>query len=133
MEKEVKLKGVSKITSMNISSSRVITLNVTMGYEEIVTSVQLLQGLNSDITVLAKMGIGKAKSLGMFTVNGVNFDKDGNAKVSLKSMVSNVELENIMEIITSEEVLQLLFKTIIELPDNEVEVDDEGEEELPFH
>lgn len=114
---------------MNISSSKVITLNVVMGYDEVITSIQLLQGLNSDITVFAKIGVGKPKSLGMFTVNGINFDRDGNAKVSLKSMVNNVELENITEVVSmeKEEVLQLLFKTIIELPDNE------AEEDLPFH
>lgn len=117
-DKTIKLKGISKFVGMNISANKIITLNVVMGYEEIVTSIQLLQGLNNDITVFAKLGIGKAKSLGMFTVNSVNFDRDGNAKVSLKSMVSNVELENIIEIIDNEEILQLLFKAIIELPDN---------------
>lgn len=133
----MKLKGISRFEGMNISSSKVITLNVKMGYEEVVTSVQLLQGLNSDITVLAKLGIGKPKNLGMFKVNGINFDKDGNAKISLKSLTYNVELDNVMEVVNAdnEEILQLLFKTIIELPDNEEMEDSEyedDEEELPF-
>lgn len=133
--KEVKLKGVSRYAGLNISSSKIVTLTMILGYEEIVTSVKLLQGLNSDITVLAKTGIKKPVSLGMFTVNGVNFDKDGNAKLSLKSMVENVELDNIISLIDNDDVIQLMFKTIIELPCNEdeEEEDESEEEELPFN
>lgn len=119
-EKEMKVRGISKFVSLNISASKVVTLNMLMRYDEIVTSVQLLQGLNNDITVLAKLPLGKPKSLGMFTVNGINFDKDGNAKVTLKSLTQNVELDNITEII-EEDTVQLMFRAIIELEMKEEE------------
>lgn len=130
--KEIKLKGVSKFSGFSISAARVVTLNIIMGYEEIITSVQLLQGLNNDITALAKLGIKKPISLGVFTVNSVNFDKDGNAKVSLKSMVDNVDLDNIMELIECNDIIQMMFKAVIELP-GEVMEDEDEEEELPFN
>lgn len=133
-EKEVKLKGVSKYAGLNVSSSKVVTLTMVMGYEEIITSVKLLQGLNTDITVLAKVGIRKPVSLGIFTVNGVNFDRDGNAKISLKSMVDNVELNNIVKLIDNEDIIQLMFKAIVGLPynGNSDDSEDDEEEGLPF-
>lgn len=118
--KEMKVRGISTFKSLNISGNKVVTLKFKMRYDEIVTSVQLLQGLNCDITVLAKIGGSKPKSLGLFTVGGINFDKDGNAEVTLKSLTQNVELNNITELV-EEELIQLMFRTIIELEDKEGE------------
>lgn len=133
-DKELKLKGISKYSGFSISPQKVVTLNMIMSYGDIVTSVSLLQGLHSDISVFAKLGLKKPAALGVFTINSVNFDKDGNAKVSLKSMLQSVDYDNIMDLILCEDVIQLMFKAIIELPGEAVEeVDEEEEEELPFN
>lgn len=131
-EKEVKLKGISSYAGLSISASKVVTLNVNLEYSEIVTSVNLLQTLNSDVTVLVKLGLKKPVNLGVFTVNGIKFDKDGNSKVTLKSMIGSVDLDNIMDFVECDDTTQLMFKSIIELPGEVEEVDDD-EEGLPFN
>lgn len=115
-EKEFKQKGIATFAGMNITAANVITLKFKLRYDEVLTSVQLLQGLNNDITIHAKLADRKPFNLGMFTIGGVNFDKDGNAVIPFKSRVENVNMDKICEML-GEEYIQLMFKAIIELPD----------------
>lgn len=117
MEKKFKQKGVATFQSLSIRRNKTVQLNFKLRYDEILTSVELLQGLNSDITVHAKIGDDKPVNLGIFTIGAVNFDKDGNATIPFKSLVDNVNLDNINSII-DEDYIQLRFMAIIELPDN---------------
>ena len=117
MEKKFKQKGVSTFQGLSIGRNKTVQLKFKLRYDEILTSVELLQGLNSDITVHAKIGDDKPVNLGIFTIGAVNFDKDGNATIPFKSLVDNVNLDNINSII-DEDYIQLRFMAIIELPDN---------------
>lgn len=129
MEKKFKQKGVAEFQGLQIGKNRTVQVKFKLRYDEILTSVELLQGLNSDITVQAKGATGKPISLGIFTIGAVNFDKDGNATIPFKSLVENVELDNICSLV-DEEYIQLRFQAIIELPDNSVsEAESEGGEE----
>lgn len=98
-----------------------------------ITSINLLQGLNSDITIHAKLSGRKAVNLGLFTIGGVDFDKDGNATVKFKSLVDSVNMDNLCDIMSfdPDDILQLKFLAVLELPDNSENRDDE-KEGLPF-
>lgn len=117
MEKKFKQKGIATFQGLSIGRNKTVQLKFKLRYDEILTSVELLQGLNSDITVHAKIGDDKPINLGIFTIGAVNFDKDGNATIPFKSLVDNVNLDNINSII-DEDYIQLRFMAIIELPDN---------------
>jgi hypothetical protein len=123
MEKKFQQKGVAVFNGMTVSPQKVITLKFKLRYDEVVTSVNLLQGLNTDITVHAKIGTGKAVNLGMFTIGGISFDRDGNAVIPFKSMVDNVNMDSIQEVLSAdkEELIQLRFMAVLELPVNEEE------------
>lgn len=119
MEKELKQKGIVSFNGLAISSKQIITLKIKLKYDELLTSVNLLSGLNTDITVHAKIGVNKPSNLGIFVIGGINTDKDGNTSITLKSLLQNVNLDNICEFIDAEKV-QMQFKAILELPDKEV-------------
>lgn len=123
MEKELKKKGVATFKGLSINSNRVVTLKFKIAGSEILTSVELLTGLNSDITVMAKLPSRKPRSLGLFTIGGISFDKDGNADIPFKGMLDNINLDAIQEVIKSEdESVMLMFRAVLELPgDNENE------------
>lgn len=126
MEKEFRQKGVATFEGLSIAKNRRITLKVKLRYDEVVTSVELLQGLNSDITIQARLN-GKTENLGMFTIGGINFDRDGNAVIPFKSLTENVNLDKITQMV-DEEYIQLRFLAVLELPDNtENESEDETE------
>lgn len=118
MEKNFKQKGVASFNGLSISKSKVVTFKVKMRYDEVVTSVELLQATNTDVTIHAKVGMSKPVELGIFTVDGISFDKDRNATATFKSLVDNVNIDNISDII-SEEYIQLRFLAVLELPDYE--------------
>ena len=127
MEKKFKQKGIATFQGLSIGRNKTVQLKFKLRYDEILTSVELLQGLNSDITVHAKIGDDKPINLGIFTIGAVNFDKDGNATIPFKSLVDNVNLDNINSII-DEDYIQLRFMAIIELPDNGTDSEGGAEE-----
>ena len=125
MAKELRQKGIATFNGITIGANKIITLKFKFRYDEILTSVNLLQGLNNDITVIAKCPDKKPKNLGLFTIGSINFDKDGNAVIPFKSLVDSVNLEDICSLV-DEEYIQLMFKALIELPDPDQK---EGENE----
>lgn len=121
MEKKIKEKGVAIFEGLTISNTAVVKLKFRLRYDDMITSVNLLQGLNSDVTLRAKIPNYDAMSLGVFEIDSINFDKDGNAKITFKSFAQNVELENICMLPTAD-YIQLMFLAVLELPDTEMEV-----------
>lgn len=126
-EKKFKQKGVAEFQGLSIGKNKTVQVKFKLRYDELLTSVNLLQGLNSDITVHAKCGTGKAMNLGIFTIGAVNFDKDGNAMIPFKSLTDNVNLDNICSLV-DEEFIQLRFMAVLELPDSSVTEKEGGEE-----
>lgn len=126
-EKKFKQKGIAEFQGLSIGKNKTVQVKFKLRYDELLTSVNLLQGLNSDITVHAKCGTGKAMNLGIFTISAVNFDKDGNAMIPFKSLTDNVNLDNICSLV-DEEFIQLRFMAVLELPDSSVTEKEGGEE-----
>ena len=126
-EKKFKQKGIAEFQGLSIGKNKTVQVKFKLRYDELLTSVNLLQGLNSDITVHAKCGTGKAVNLGIFTIGAVNFDKDGNAMIPFKSLTDNVNLDNICSLV-DEEFIQLRFMAVLELPDSSVTEKEGGEE-----
>lgn len=126
-EKKLKQKGIAEFQGLSIGKNKTVQVKFKLRYDELLTSVNLLQGLNSDITVHAKCGTGKAMNLGIFTIGAVNFDKDGNAMIPFKSLTDNVNLDNICSLV-DEEFIQLRFMAVLELPDSSVTEKEGGEE-----
>lgn len=125
MEKKLKQQGMATFEGLTIGKNKTVQVKFKLRYDEVLTSVNLLQGLNNDITVHAKVPSKKPMNLGIFTIGAVNFDKDGNATIPFKSLVDNVNLDSICSLV-DEEFIQLRFQAIIELPDTSVEEEGEG-------
>mgnify|MGYP007113731302 FL=1 len=125
MERKLKQQGIASFEGMNIGKNKTIQVKFKLRYDEILTSVELLQGLNNDITLHAKVPDKKPMNLGIFTIGAINFDKDGNATIPFKSLTDNVNVESICSLV-DEELIQLRFQAIIELPDTSVEESEGG-------
>lgn len=128
MERKLKQQGIASFEGLSIGKNKTIQVKFKLRYDEILTSVELLQGLNNDITLHAKVPDKKPMNLGIFTIGAVNFDKDGNATIPFKSLTDNVNVESICSLV-DEELIQLRFQAIIELPDTSVEESEGGAEE----
>lgn len=128
MERKLKQQGIASFEGLSIGKNKTIQVKFKLRYDEILTSVELLQGLNNDITLNAKVPDKKPMNLGIFTIGAINFDKDGNATIPFKSLTDNVNVESICSLV-DEELIQLRFQAIIELPDTSVEESEGGAEE----
>lgn len=128
MERKLKQQGIASFEGLSIGKNKTIQVKFKLRYDEILTSVELLQGLNNDITLHAKVPDKKPMNLGIFTIGAINFDKDGNATIPFKSLTDNVNVESICSLV-DEELIQLRSQAIIELPDTSVEESEGGAEE----
>lgn len=128
MWRKLKQQGIASFEGLSIGKNKTIQVKFKLRYDEILTSVELLQGLNNDITLHAKVPDKKPMNLGIFTIGAINFDKDGNATIPFKSLTDNVNVESICSLV-DEELIQLRFQAIIELPDTSVEESEGGAEE----
>ena len=128
MEKQFNQKGIAEFAGLNIAKNNLVTLKFKLRYDEIVTSVELLQGLNTDITIHAKTPSTDSVKLGMFTIGGMNIDRDGNATIPFKALADNVNLNSICDIL-DEDYIQLKFMAVLELPDGEADSDEDDDED----
>ena len=129
-KKRFKQKGIAEFQGLSIGKNKTVQVKFKLRYDELLTSVNLLQGLNSDITVHAKCGTGKAMNLGIFTIGAVNFDKDGNA-IAANGLESYFETDDDGKVtysLVDEEFIQLRFMAVLELPDSSVTEKEGGEE-----
>lgn len=120
MEKILKQSGVATLENFSVGKGSVVKLKFKFRYDEIVTSVSLLQAVNTDVTLVAKVDNKDIKNLGLFVIDAVNFDKDRNATAVFKSLTDNVNLNYICDIVDAN-LIQLGIKAVIEIEEKEGE------------
>ena len=124
----VKIKQVVNYGGHNIKTNGSIDLTFKAKYDELTNSMQVLQLLNNDVVINAKLpGVKKPIALGMFRVKSVNFDGDGESTLKFNSIVDNVEMNNVNYIVCKEE-FQVLMSAEVELEEDEENEDEEWEE-----
>lgn len=115
------LKFVANYNGHNIKKNGSVALTVTCDYDELTNSVQLIQMLNNNIKVSAKVpDIEKVLKLGEFSLKSFNISHDGTSKITFNSTVDYAEIENLSKIVIDEK-----FRVRCEA---EIEVEDEEEE-----
>lgn len=117
MGKELKQNGVAFFDGLSITKAGIVQVKFKFKYDELLTSINLLKFLNNDITIHAKAGIQKPMNLGLFTIGSVTHDRDGNAVIPFKSLVDNVNIENICKLVNETDPIRLKFLAVLELED----------------
>ena len=113
----VKVKVVVKYGGHNISQNGSINLTLKAQYGEITKSIQLLQMLNNDITVKAKVPECKPKNLGVFRLKEVKFDHDGESIIKLNGLKDYIEPDELNNLPLNDSDVKefvVLFETEIE-------------------
>lgn len=121
MVKNIKVREVVKYGGHNISANGSVNLTLKASYSELPNTVQLLQLLNNDVTIKAKLPGCKAMKLGMMRIRDIKFDGDGESVVKFNGLTDYIEVDNLNSLVTSEE-----FAVAYEA---EVELEDDGENE----
>jgi hypothetical protein len=126
MEKSLQTKIVAKYAGHSVKANKNVDVNFVAGYDQLTSSIQLLQLLNVDVEVMAKLPDEKPMKLGSFRVKGVNIDHDGESKILFNGMDDYVDTNAINKLVGSE-LVQLKFEGIVDVEEGDEE-DGEWEE-----
>lgn len=120
MEHHVEVKIVGKYNGHSVKANQSVDISFKAGYDQLANAVQLLQMLNNDVTIKAKVPDVKPFSLGSFRVQAVNISHDGESAIKFNSMADFTEVDNFSKLIGSEMVV-LKVSADIEIEDSEQE------------
>lgn len=116
MERHVEVKVIGKYNGHSVKANQSIDLGIKTGYDQLAQSVQLLQFLNNDVTIIAKVPDSKPFKLGTFRVQAVNISHDGESAIKFNSMVDFTEVDNFSKLIGSD-LIVLKASADIEIED----------------
>ena len=117
---EVKVKEIVKYKGHTVKQNGSVDLKLTAMYSELTKSMQVLQMLNNDVELTAKLPSMKPIKLGIFRVSKVIIDGDGESVLCFNSLNDYVEMNNVNSIVCNEEI-QILMRAEIEEEENEEE------------
>lgn len=120
MEQHVEVKLISKYNGHSVKANQSVDLSIKAGYDQLAQAVQLLQFLNNDVTIAAKVPDMKPFKLGMFRVHGVNISHDGESTIKFNSMADFTEVDNFTKLIGSDMII-LKITADIEIEDSDEE------------
>lgn len=116
---KIKVKSVVNYAGHGLSANGSVNLTLKASYSELPNSVQLLQMLNNDVHIKAKMpDTGYKYDIGIFRIKSINFDGDGESTIKFNSTDDFVETNNLNELVTKE-LFTVLFWANVEVEGGE--------------
>ena len=120
--KKVKVKLEVQYDGHSIKKNTAVDVRFKAPYSELVNCLNLIQLLNCNVNVSAKINNNKPCEIGTFYLHELKIDRDGESSIKFNSESDYVYLNNLNLLTEKETVLKLLCSGIIE-------EDEESEEE----
>jgi hypothetical protein len=120
LEKEVKVKIIGNYNGHSFKSNKSVDLGLIFEYGELLNYIKLVQMINENIDVQAKIGDTKVRKLGLFMFKSLTISHDGEGSLKLNSQLDYVE-STMIDALVGEERVGLLFKASIQVDDEEAE------------
>lgn len=118
---KISIKEVVSYKGHSVKANGNVDISFSAMYGEITNSINVLQLLNNDVVIIAKMPGSKPVKLGSFNVRNVLFDGDGESVLKFTSLVDFVEMDSLNKIISQENFIIKMESDI------EMEGDDKDE------
>ena len=119
----VKVKQVVKYDGHSLSSNGSVNFKLRASYSELVNSIKLMQMLNNDVIIKAKIPGSRVMKLGIFRIKQIVFDGDGESKITFNGLNDFIEMDNLnlLPLKNSEETneFQVLYESNVEDEENE--------------
>lgn len=123
---KVKIKQMVSYLGHSLTSNGVVNLTLKAMYSELVNTIQVMQLLNNDITLKAKLN-SEVKNVGIFRVKHIDIDGDGESKLKLTGMAECVNLDVLNEFpLKSDEVQEFAVMLIADLESDSEESEGEN-------
>lgn len=120
----VKVKEVVRYNGHNLSANGSVNLTLKASYSELVNSIQVMQMLNNDVNIKAKMPGGKPMKLGSFRIKQIVIDGDGESQIKLNGLNDFIEMDN-LNLLPQNDSDNKEFVVLMEAEIEEEEAEDE--------
>lgn len=124
----IKVKEVVSYSGHSLSANGSVNFNLKASYSELPNTIKLMQMLNNDVTIKAKVPSEKPMKLGMFRLKQIVVDGDGESKIKFNGLNDYIEMDNLNLLPLNgndNKEFALLMEADIESEDEEEEEDDE--------
>ena len=121
----VKVKEIVKYGGHNLSANGSVNLTLRASYSELTSTIRLMQMLNNDVNIKAKIPGEKVMKLGFFRIKDIRIDGDGESIIKFNGLNDYIEMDNLnlLPVKGSEN------EEFAVLMDAEIEIEEEGEED----
>ena len=123
---KIKVKEIVSYKGHSISANGSVNFTVKAMYSQLTNTIKLMQLLNNDVIIKAKLPEEKPMKLGSFRIKQITVDGDGESSIKFNGVVDYIEVDNLnlLPLNNSEsKEFTVLFESDVE---NE---EDAGEEE----
>lgn len=119
---KLKIKEVVSYNGHSLSANGSVNLNLKASYSELTSTIKLMQMLNNDVTIKAKIPGGQPMKLGEFRIKQIIVDGDGESKIKFNGLNDFIEMDNLNLLpLNTEETKEFMVLM-------ETEIEEEGEE-----
>lgn len=91
----IKVKEVVTYGGHSLKANGAVDFTLKAGYSELPNSIKLMQMLNNDVNIKAKVPGEKPKKLGMFRVKQIVVDGDGESVLKFNGLNDHIEMDNL--------------------------------------
>ena len=93
--KEIKVKEVVKYGGHSLSANGSVNFTLKAKYSELPNSIMLMQMLNNDVNIKAKIPGSKPIKLGIFRIKEIKIDGDGESIIKFNGLNDYIEMDNL--------------------------------------
>ena len=95
MQMNVKVKSIVKYGGHSLSANGSVNLTLKSIYSELTNTIQLMQMLNNDIEIKAKIPGSSPMKLGTFRIKQITIDGDGESTLKFNGLNDYIEMDNL--------------------------------------
>ena len=125
----VKVKEVVKYGGHSLSANGSVNFTLKAQYSELPNTIKLMQMLNNDVNIKAKVPGGKPMKLGFFRVKQIVIDGDGESTIKFNGLNDYIEMDNLNLLpLNTDENKDFVVLMEADIETDEMEETDDGEE-----
>lgn len=123
----IKVKEVVTYGGHSLRANGAVNFTLKASYSELTNTISLMQMLNNDVSIKAKIPGGKPMKLGVFRINQIVIDGDGESVLKFNGLNDYIEMDN-LNMLPLNDSENKEFVVMMEAEIEEEEENDDGEE-----
>lgn len=91
----IKVKSIVRYGGHSLSANGSVNLTLKSAYSELTNTIKLMQMLNNDVEIRAKIPGGNPMKLGIFRIKQIVIDGDGESVLKFNGLNYYIEMDNL--------------------------------------